>query len=252
MKSMLSLSRFRVVKRHPVFQASLSSLVRAFDSAVNELPLREAVRYTENNIRMTSKQFKGYCDNHAKAMTDLDFSPGDRVAVWLPESAEKHVILLAAAKLGFNIFDIDIKLTQLSEIRGFLQSSGAKIIYFKPEHEDTNYLLLLRKAIPEFFEYDDSHGQLFHSKHFPALKYFIHTGFDIENGCLNFKSLYLPDYSDPLPSAAAVESNLKYTSISKGASGEVVVSETLGSAKLLDVSAFSFAKKIINKEYFET
>lgn len=32
---------------------------------------------------------QGYCDNHAKAMTDLDFSPGDRVAVWLPESAEK-------------------------------------------------------------------------------------------------------------------------------------------------------------------
>lgn len=72
------------------------------------------------------------------------------------------------------------------------------------------------------------------------------------SGCLNFKSLYLPDYSDPLPSAAAVESNLKYTSISKGASGQVVVSETVGSAKLLDVPAFSFAKKIINKEYFET
>jgi hypothetical protein len=49
-----------------------------------------------------------------------------------------------------------------------------------------------------------------------------------------------------------VESNLKYTSISKGASGQVVVSETVGAAKLLDVPAFSFAKKIINKEYFET
>jgi len=64
--------------------------------------------------------------------------------------------------------------------------------------------------------------------------------------------LYLPDYTEPLPSAAVVESNLKYTSISRGVSGQVVVSETLGASKLLDVPAFSFAKKIINKEYFET
>lgn len=61
---------------------------------------------------------------------------------------------------------------------------------------------------------DDSHGQMFHSKYFPTLRYFIHTGFDVENGklgryvvrllsyglisgsnigCLNFKSLMLPD-----------------------------------------------------------
>jgi hypothetical protein len=26
------------------------------------------------------------------------------------------------------------------------------VIYFKPEHDEHDYLLLLRKAIPEFFE----------------------------------------------------------------------------------------------------
>jgi hypothetical protein len=62
------------VKRHPVFQASLSSIVSAFDSAVNELPLREAVRYTENNIRMTSKQFKVQYVWMHKFMHDLLYS----------------------------------------------------------------------------------------------------------------------------------------------------------------------------------
>lgn len=29
---------------------------------------------------------------------------------------------------------------------------------------------------------DDQHGQLFHSKHFPKLRYFVHTGYDVEIG----------------------------------------------------------------------
>ena len=63
---------------------------------------------------------------------------------------------------------------------------------------------------------DDTHGQFFHSKHFPNLKYFIQTGFDAEIGntitnyyclllfnlsclkklyvgCLTYKSLFLPN-----------------------------------------------------------
>ena len=65
---------------------------------------------------------------------------------------------------------------------------------------------------------DDSHGQFFHSKYFPTLKFFIHLGFDNELGknlisshlislnhhiysylpyynlgCLNFKELFLRD-----------------------------------------------------------
>jgi hypothetical protein len=34
---------------------------------------------------------------------------------------------------------------------------------------------------------DDTQGQWFHSKYYPNLKYFLHTGFDIQLGCLNFK-----------------------------------------------------------------
>lgn len=59
---------------------------------------------------------------------------------------------MAAAKAGIKIVDVDINLTDISEIRSFLTASNCKVIYFKPEHEEHDYLLLLRKAIPEFFE----------------------------------------------------------------------------------------------------
>lgn len=40
---------------------------------------------------------------------------------------------------------------------------------------------------------DDSYGQTFHSKHFPELQYFIHTGFDGEQGALQYKTLFVDD-----------------------------------------------------------
>lgn len=59
---------------------------------------------------------------------------------------------MAAAKIGLKIIDVDTALTSVSEIRSFLAASNCKAIFFNPEDENHNKLLLLRKAIPEFFE----------------------------------------------------------------------------------------------------
>lgn len=64
----------------------------------------------------------------------------------------QHVVLLAAAKAGFKVVDVDYQLTAIDEIRDFLKSANCKVIYFKPVHENHDYLKLLRQAIPEFFE----------------------------------------------------------------------------------------------------
>jgi acyl-coenzyme A synthetase/AMP-(fatty) acid ligase len=79
------------------------------------------------------------------------FQPGDSIAVWLPDSAEKHVTFVAAAKAGLKIVDVDLELTDVQEIRNFLKSSNCKAVYFKPEHGNFHYLNLLRKAVPELY-----------------------------------------------------------------------------------------------------
>lgn len=139
--------------------------------------------------------FQNYINAHANALLEFEIKAGDTIAVWLPESAEKvcnqlsvfflpfhsadlinkrtfmhiqHVTLMAAAKAGLKVVDVDIKLTEISEIRAFLTAANCKVIYFKPEHEDHDYLLLLRKAIPEFFEcetsFSGSHMQCMHTQ----------------------------------------------------------------------------------------
>lgn len=230
-----------------------SSLVTKFDESISKLPMREAVRYKNKNLKWTAEEFKKYSESHANALLEHEFKKSDSLAVWLPESAEKHVVWIAAAKTGMRIFDIDTNLNSVSEIREWLKISNCKAIYFDPVDENHNKLLLLRKAIPEFFHYDDSNGQSFHSKYFPNLKYFIQTGFDVELGCLNFKSLFLPHpfESEVQKVATTLSDDLPlYTSIKKGSKG-VEVGPTVTQSQVLQSATWDFANKIINKEYFE-
>ncbi len=135
---------------------------------------------------------------------------------------------MAAAKVGLVVIDIDTNITAVPQVREALDISQATLILFdtEPKDDDSDRLMLLRKSIPEFYECkncivicylcwvahyliifhlfvfcfissdDDSQGQWFHSKYYPSLKYFLHTGFDIQLGCLNFKHWFLNNPTD--------------------------------------------------------
>jgi acyl-CoA synthetase (AMP-forming)/AMP-acid ligase II len=232
-----------------------SSLVTKFDTSISDLPLREAVRYTEKNMKWTAKEFQRQAESHANALINLNLvKAGDIIAVWLPDSAEKHVAMIAAAKMGVEVFDIDLSISTVEELRACLTASNCKMIYFDPMDENQNKLEMMRKAIPEFYEYDDSDGQRFHSKHFRNLTYFIHTGFDIECGALNYRRIFLPhpqkNFVSLLAPGLSDDAPL-YTYIAK-AIGGIQVGPTSTHASALDLKPWSFASNFIRKQYFET
>ena len=148
---------------------------------------------------------------------------------------------------------MDTSISTVADIRASLSSSQCKAIFFEPQTETQDNLLLLRKSIPEFFDYDDEHGQSFHSKHWPALQYFIHTGFDVEMGALNYKNLFLhnPHVSAVPALTASLSDDLPLYSTIKKSSKGIEVSPVLPQSKVLDQKAWSFASKILNKQYFE-
>lgn len=55
---------------------------------------------------------------------------GDTVAMWLPESSEKHVAQLAAARIGMVVADVDHKLSSVEAIAKVLEDSGAVVRRF--------------------------------------------------------------------------------------------------------------------------
>jgi hypothetical protein len=90
-----------------------SSFVTKFDSTVDGLPLRDAVRYAEKNLKFTAGEFlvssnhdmhyssyfificfyfikyKNHSEAHANALLEYEFKQGDVLALWLPNIAEK-------------------------------------------------------------------------------------------------------------------------------------------------------------------
>jgi hypothetical protein len=61
---------------------------------------------------------------------------------------------MAAAKIGLNVIDVDTKINTVPQVREFLSISNCRMIVFdsEPKDGDSDRLLLLRKAIPEFYE----------------------------------------------------------------------------------------------------
>ena len=163
MRAARQLGRFASQVRPQLAVRLASSLVTKFEDAVAALPMREAVRYTGKNLKWTASELKGFVDAHANALLEHGFVKGDALAVWLPNSAEKHVTLLAAAKIGLKVVDVDPSLSAVADLRQVLSFSACKAIFFEPVSATQDNLLLLRKAIPEFFycKSDDGHFYCF-------------------------------------------------------------------------------------------
>ena len=101
---------------------------------------------------------------------------------------------------------------------------------------------------------NDSNGQWFHSKYYPNLKFFLHTGFDIEMGCVNLKR-----WMQPTPTRTAeLEKRVQslsddmplFSTATKDGNG-VKISEWLTHGDVQKQKQFTLADKLTQKEYFE-
>lgn len=67
-----------------------SSLISNLYKSVEELPMREAVRYTnKENMKMSAVEFKAAAAAHANALLSHGIKTGDSILVWLPDYKQK-------------------------------------------------------------------------------------------------------------------------------------------------------------------
>lgn len=252
---MLAARGMSALRTAAAFQARpLSAIAANFDAMVESLPLREAARYKKKNMKWQSTDVKKYVDAQANAFLEYGLEKGDTIAVWLPECAEKHVTQLAAAKIGLLFADFDLNISTVEDVRSALSLTQPRAIVFEPESSTQHNLNLLRRAIPEFYHYDDTLGKIFHSKYFPKLKYFIHTGFDIEIGAINYKHVFLPNPEiNHLPQiqASIPDDAPLYTAVRKDANGKITQTPALTHAQVLEQNVWPAVNQLLAKKYFE-
>lgn len=235
---------------------SVSNFIVKYEKAVDELPHREAVRYKDKNIKWSAQEFNKFVDEHARALIDLGFPVGTVVVNWMEDCKEKHLTFMAYAKVGFKIIEIDPSVQSIQEIRECLSFANCRMIVIDTETADFDRLALLRKAIPEFYFFDDAHGQAFHSKHFPNLKQFIHTGFQTEIGCSNLNQWCVGEggHLDKLLEIRKDQTNdamILYQKIAKGPNGQLTATPEYSYSDVVEKKIWTFADNIINQKYFE-
>jgi hypothetical protein len=239
---------------------SASSLIEKFDASVKKNPMREAVRYTKDNSKWSAEVFAAHVKHQGNAFIDLDYEVGTTITMWYPDSPEKHVLLTTAAKCGFKVFDVDFKINTVPQIRQFLRASQCNLFWFTAEcderGDDRDDIDLVRRAIPEFYEYDDTYGAYFHSKHYPNLRMFFHSGRrKLYQGAIGYAEMSNPcppvDLLTPLSHSMSDDTPF-YTKINPSADGKgIELEKTLTRGQVLDHPNWYFMKKIINQEYFE-
>lgn len=243
-----------VFQNTPVKRCMASALLTKIEECIEKVPMREAVKYNSiKNGKWTATELKTKVEAHANGLLDIGIKTGDTIGIWMDESAERHVSLLACAKAGLKVADIDTNITTVPALRKALSLAKCNAIIFHPISDSANYLKLLRQSIPEFFHYQDEYGQWFHSKYYPDLKFFIQTGFDKEMGCLNYKYVKLPNSVQNMceTTAAATKDDtpLYFKITANGDNATAGPLQTHGA--VLKDKTWPFVEKLLNSEYFE-
>uniref|UniRef100_A0A7S2XZH5 AMP-dependent synthetase/ligase domain-containing protein n=1 Tax=Fibrocapsa japonica TaxID=94617 RepID=A0A7S2XZH5_9STRA len=236
-------------------RVGFSSIAAQLKDVTDANPMKEAVRYQDKNFKCTREDIDAYSYALSNGLLELCVAPNDTMVLWLPDdSAEKHVAMLAAAKMGVTVADVSQDVQKPEAIRQVLSDTGARMIMIDTEHPDYNYLHALVKAVPELLHFNDKHGVPFHSHTLPKLRMFFHTGYDVIKGFCNFKHVLMfnPGESQvPKILPFLKDDTPLYTPYTKGPDGMAVKGETLTNGQVLSHSAWKVHSAILGGQYVE-
>lgn len=89
--------------------------------------------------------------------------PGDKIAVWLPNSIEWALVELAAGLIGATVVTLNLRYKK-HELMYILQDSKSKMLIYQPEFEGYNYAAIVEQLL-------EGNGE-----NLPNLKYFVSKG----------------------------------------------------------------------------
>ncbi len=105
-------------------------------------------RSPKKGLRKTFTEFNSDCDRLAAGLLELGLSRGDRVGIWGPNSYEWVVTMVAAAKAGMVLVNIN-PAYQPSELRYCINKVGVRAIVSAESFKSQNYYSMLSEIAPE-------------------------------------------------------------------------------------------------------
>ena len=153
-----------------------------FDRVANEHPDNSALVLRHQNVDWTYSELQQRVDQLAAGLISLGITPGDRVGIWGPNSAEWVLTQLATAKIGAIMVCIN-PAYRLYELEYALNKVECKALITDEQFKTSDYLGMLNTLAPELEQC--ALGELEAAK-LPYLRHVIRMGSAKSPGMYNF------------------------------------------------------------------
>ncbi|WP_421385473.1 AMP-binding protein [Bacillus salacetis] len=146
---------------------------------------RDAVVYSDRNLRMSYKEFDLYCRKVAKGLMGLGLQKGEHMAAWSTNTPEWLASQFATGKMGAVLVTVNTNY-RTAELEYLLKQSDATTILLMDQYRDASYIDMLYEICPEL---KDSQPGNLESKRLPALKNVIVLGENRYSGTYNWDDI---------------------------------------------------------------
>jgi fatty-acyl-CoA synthase len=175
--------RTRIEPSEPLVRGS--TIGDRFDRVAFELPEREALVSSPQQLRYTYQELQTEVDRCARGFLALGVQTGDRIGLWSPISAEGVITQLAAAKVGAVVICLDAA-THTTQLHALLTRYGISLLIFAPSSQMVDAIAMLDALCPELAA--SPRGQV-QSETLPALRTVVALGVRRPSGAYNWGDL---------------------------------------------------------------
>jgi fatty-acyl-CoA synthase len=159
--------------QRPEFQVGQTTIGQLVDLVADQFKDNKAVEYYEYAIEHTWGQFKGVCDDVAKAFMALGIQRGDKVAIWANNVPQWLYSQYGTGKMGAILVTVNTSYKSFELEYLMSQSDASTLVFIGGVRAHDEYLKVIRDVCPEL-DYCEP-GQL-NSDRLPLLKNVVYIG----------------------------------------------------------------------------
>lgn len=155
------------------------------EKKAQQYPNREALVYSDRDLRMSYKELDALCDQVAKGLMALGIEKGEHIAVWTTNTPEWVTLQFGTGKMGAPLVTVNTNYRS-TELEYLLKQSDSTTLILIEQVKDHRFIDTVFELCPELEHCKP--GQL-KSKRLPKLKNVIILGENSYSGVYNWSHI---------------------------------------------------------------
>ncbi len=174
-------------KKNKEYPLSERTIGQWLEKWATETPDKEAIVYSDRNLRFTYAQYNDRVNKLAKGLIEIGVGRGTHVGIWATNVPDWLTIMYACSKIGAVCVTVNTNYQQ-SELEYLCKDSDLHTLCMIERDRDTDYIEMVYKMLPELKTCP--RGQL-RSERFPRMRNVVFIGQEKFRGMYNTQELLI-------------------------------------------------------------